>query len=706
MNAIKNLALFRVAFYILLLMEWKDHWPHTPLDSKLGKIRGNRMTSGMDRIFAYDQFEFLQNGILPTLNGDGFLEKSGILKYLNFEDGNPEDACAVIKKTGFAVGGIALLGGLGSTTIFFLSSGLFTALFTMELFSMTVYFTNHHYLFLLLLIILTLSGGGQLFPKKSSINPQEQDLLLARSEWAVIVMRAQYAVLYLFASLWKISHSDWLNGLIVKGIMLSFESAGVARGVPWKKIYEAWPYIFHIVALQGLVLDGGMFYVLTFHRPSKKWKGVFNAMSILFHFFVFFTMSQRIGYKFPAACLAGSFFIFAPMRDEIDDSSSPPADDALIKERKHEDASVLTWTWRLLTNSPSIAYIPRWRRIFALLWILWQILMPLRMPYLSGGYYPWTGQCYRYSWTMMLHGKDRFITHIAKRKAQDGSLVEVPVGLNLFDLIPSCDGKAIIRKDYYPNSEQKYEDPRTMPLNMMLGLRQQALINVFLRHTVRVAGGLGQIIKETGGCPSVPKIQGAIFGQLNGRGAYSRLFDPTVDLVQSDTARKRRRDNFFWNSLKEIMYDNVPKKHEYILTKGIGSSSKELWSTDFKSYVQDKYPGRKIHLIADRKGCLAAEPLRLWPQGVPMAVVATSRDSKATFSLEGRVYSDSNHNRETQWSSLSEPQTFPLSDRVDQSMVVNSLEIGIESPPSDSKPYTACAETEREDILIAIVFLA
>jgi len=280
------------------------------------------------------------------------------------------------------------------------------------------------------------------------------------------------------------------------------------------------------------------------------------------------------------------------------------------------------------------------------------------------------------------------------------------VGLNLFDLIPSCDGKAIIRKDYYPNSEQKYEDPRTMPLNMMLGLRQQALINVFLRHTVRVAGGLGQIIKETGGCPSVPKIQGAIFGQLNGRGAYSRLFDPTVDLVQSDTARKRRRDNFFWNSLKEIMYDNVPKKHEYILTKGIGSSSKELWSTDFKSYVQDKYPGRKIHLIADRKGCLAAEPLRLWPQGVPMAVVATSRDSKATFSLEGRVYSDSNHNRETQWSSLSEPQTFPLSDRVDQSMVVNSLEIGIESPPSDSKPYTACAETEREDILIAIVFLA
>ena len=51
-------------------------------------------------------------------------------------------------------------------------------------------------------------------------------------------MRAQLAVVYLFATLWKL-HPDWLTGHIARGIFVSFEDQGVARGVPTAACVDA-----------------------------------------------------------------------------------------------------------------------------------------------------------------------------------------------------------------------------------------------------------------------------------------------------------------------------------------------------------------------------------------------------------------------------------------------------------------------------------
>ncbi|KAH8047216.1 hypothetical protein JL722_13199 [Aureococcus anophagefferens] len=176
------------------------------------------------------------------------------------------------------------------------------------------------------------------------------------------------AVVYVFASLWK-THPDWVSGAVVRGIFLGFEEQGVHRGVPWAAMEATLgPRLFAAVALGGLLLDGSMAAALLCLRPSASF-AAFAALSCAFHGFTCFTMSQRIGYAFPGACVC-AVVLFAPV-------GGPGG-----------DAPLHAW----LAAAGFSAGEPRARRArparplrcLLLLYVLLQVLVPLRMPLLHG----------------------------------------------------------------------------------------------------------------------------------------------------------------------------------------------------------------------------------------------------------------------------------------------------------------------------------
>ena len=194
----------------------------------------------------------------------------------------------------------------------------FFALFARQALAQTTRFTNHDYLFSLLLLLTAVSGAGGAWSVDAACRraaPRAFPAATAspaRRRAAVVALRAQLAVVYVFASLWK-THPDWVSGAMVRGIFLGFEEQGVHRGVPWAKMEaKLGPRLFAAVAFGGLLLDGSMAAALLCLRPSRESFAAFAALSCAFHGFTCFTMSQRIGYAFPGACVC-AVVLFAPV---------------------------------------------------------------------------------------------------------------------------------------------------------------------------------------------------------------------------------------------------------------------------------------------------------------------------------------------------------------------------------------------------------
>eukprot|EP00978_Attheya_sp_CCMP212_P048681 scaffold560043_cov55-Attheya_sp.AAC.1 len=482
--------------------------------------------------------------------------------------------------------------------------------------------------------------------------------------------------------------------------MLSFEDHGVARGIPWSAVNEYIPEIFVVVAMGGLALDTGMGLALWLRPPSQESSVLFLAMAAAFHSFVAFTMSQRIGYSFPAICLAGSL-LFLP----------------LGQHKNNGDTSLVEWIKRYATGSPAIARAGPWQRKFTLVWIAIQLALPLRMPIISGGAFPFTSQGYRFSWTMMLHSKNDRITHIGSATTPDGNPTQRVFQLGLTYLLPTCpDSRTmanddyILRSQYMPGTEAPTEDSRTLPLNFMVNsVRHHALLGVYPRHLARVAGGVARIIDSfPQTCPHQPSISvyAVNFVQLNSRGAFCRLFDPTVDLAAADQARAHQN---VWQSWRSIALDRAPVGNEYLLLKGLGTSRSRVakWEDKLKS----KYPGKAIHFIADRAACLASRPLFLTPEGFPLIVVALESPNHRGFFLKSRTGEKQpasmmdNPSSQSPADGLSE-EHIPLALLSEQLVMAKSLDIGIDPPPMGTKPDIPCGETSTEDVLFALVLMA
>ena len=141
-----------------------------------------------------------------------------------------------------------------------------------------------------------------------------------------MLLRFQLAVVYLYASLWKM-HPDWFDGHMCRGIFLTLEEAemaplldkahpsasrkgtpliegslpslflqaGDARDVPWASIAERFPPIFQMLAVCGLLLDFLMLFSIALIKPGRSSFLISMAIHLSFHGFNLYALSPRIG---------------------------------------------------------------------------------------------------------------------------------------------------------------------------------------------------------------------------------------------------------------------------------------------------------------------------------------------------------------------------------------------------------------------------
>lgn len=286
-----------------------------------------------------------------------------------------------------------------------------------------------------------------------------------RSGWHH-ALRGQIVVVYAFASLWKFD-IDWIDGTIVKGIFLSFEEQGVNRGIPWNQLYDTYgPNLFVFLGCSGLLLDFILFLVLMFLKPGNK----LQSVAIIFHGFTGYTMSQRIGYSFPLAMIFASL-LFQPS-NIIDQDQIDIGGDTL---------SHAEWLLLQIVGSKSTTTLQkkrlRRRHILPLLWLLSQWLIPLRMPFISNFEYKHTFEGYRWSWTMMLHGKVNMHSP----------------GLSFMTLRPTCNGNP------YPNpqaTDNPFWDIHSFQYENHLhsSIRSQTVMQMFPRQMPKVFYQVNEII--------------------------------------------------------------------------------------------------------------------------------------------------------------------------------------------------------------------
>ena len=666
---------------------------------------------GKDRWFGYSQFDWLQD--------------------LHVHLGRIDSVAGGLHQLGYL---ICFLAAFGKelrlpTNLWRATTAVFTILYLIRFLVKGTNFTNHNYLFPLLMILTILSGGGHV--SSSERNQTSQDVRAC--EAATVALRAQFAILYGFASIWKL-HSDWLEGRIVRSIFLSFEERNQANSIPWMWIEkELFPDIFAFLSVSGLFLDASMFAALTFLGPKTTNTHVFLIFTVLFHVFTTITMGKVIGYSFPGTCMAG-LALFLPMVERRA-SLTKSYDQSLAQWIHFYFKGAIEWFYRttqkpksVKTNSgnqtrmegdrdhddhahrsasdgdsdkePTRHLPPRWLHLVVMGWIIWQVLFPLRMLYVSEGNFPFTRLGYRYSWTMMLHNSDFAIV----RKHLDASPPQTILLLSY--LVPTCfrhhassEPDVFMPRAVYmgASSDHPMQDPRSVPMHLILGTRESAMLGVFPVHFLsRIAYGLGRVIDYNVGSGACEQ-QGVVeqhrmgmhaveFARLNQHGPFSRFIDPTVDLVATAEAQARQRP---WTTAWNALWDRRPSGHEFVL-RGVGSLRREGLRRE--AQLRKQFPGATIALVADRAACLRRRPLWLRPMGYPYMIVPLELPVGVQLVARSALVEDS-----TSQINWKDQRLWPGQLEVVQTF---SLEIGL----SGQSETTRCGDTKQEDVLFALLY--
>lgn len=504
----------------------------------------------------------------------------------------------------------------------------------------------------------------------------------AACQVTIIALRVQFAIMYGYASLWKIVHEDWWAGRIVEGIFVSFDEQGKSRGIPWKRWSEDYPGVFVALAASGLLLDFSMFIVLAFTKPSPTTRNWFLAFTLAFHLFTTVAMANVIGYSFPMTCIAG-LFLFLP----IGQSEKGKADSF-----EHYDATLGQWLKRYgqqlisgTSRQPSRSLL-----IFFFLYSAWQVFMPLRMLVVSEGNYPYNRLGYRYSWTMMLHSLNYGI--IRKEQGQP------PTVLLLGYFVPTCfapDRSDIFmpRHLYFgPGSEHPMQDSRTVPMHQILNTRESATLDVFPSHLIAPVGaGVARVIDQTVGPNACAAklahynmsssqlrldMHATYFGRLNNNGPYSRLVDPTVDLVSvMEQQAQLSYAEVVWNAL----WDKRPL--EYML-RGIGSMKTRALNHQQK--LEEEGWGH-VQILADRVACLSSRPIWFRPMKREYNITALDLPENVVVTL---------HIEHSLRIILEPGYSYLIQD-------VMEFEL---SMSERKRQQQSCSETEVEDALIAVLW--
>lgn len=675
-TAIRNMGLWRMIFFCIMMYEWSHDQVLTPFGKLDLKIDLSNGAVGIDRWFAYNQFEWIQE--------------------LHLWLGQDSDRAFLLNNGGYLLCFMAAFGKEIRLPGWRWYTSLFTFIYLIRFLAKATNFTNHNYLFPLLMILTIFSGGGKIILPGTRVvdTPPEQKTCQS----AIVAMRAQLALMYLFAALWKL-HGDWLAGRIVRRIFLSFQQTNKARGIPWDAVEEVFPQIFVGLAIGGFFLDACMAAVLLFGKPTTSSTKIFLAFTLVFHLSTSLTMAQMIGYSFPGTCIA-ALTLFLPMTVQQSNGKVIPYDKSLV-----------SWLYRYALDlpflpdnesdppkgkQPALVTPLRWQKFFTLLWTLWQLYMPLRMLVLSKGSFPYNRIAYRYSWTMMLHDLEFGII----RKQENGP----DTVLLLAYFVPTCFLRG--QPDMYmprtlylgPQSEHPMQDTRTAPMHKILGNRQSKMLEVFPSHLIhRVGAGVASTIDAMVGeracaqinlpesvLPENPRMgmHAVYFGRLNGNGPYSRLIDPTVDLV---SVMEAQRSHSYAKTLSKAFLDDRPNGYEFVLGQGIGSfrQAAKKYATELKLH----FPDKTVQFISDRASCLHARPLWLSPMGNPYGFIPLRLPYGTSLYLKSN--GPTAETRELDLAKLAVVSS-------------TSLEMGIRR--LDTTKVLPCGQTLEEDVLIAVLY--
>jgi Vitamin K-dependent gamma-carboxylase len=679
----------------------------------------------VDPWFTYDQFEFFFQWAPKQGDPWGRFYSIGILT------------------TAVFFGMLAVMGGINGVNHSFPTCGtIFLICFAYRFFLFADNFHDGHYLLWLLGIITVVSGGGGFFliftETDSQMTLQQQQdqqhkrrVLIQSSEWGAITLRLQYAVVFLFSSIWKL-HTDYLQGHILRGHLLGFDSDTTQQvTLPpgssfWATIEDivGQNRLFQFLGLCGILIDFGLLGTMLLRRPANDNVRSYVIWTCIVHIMVASTMGHKLGYSFSLACLVG-VLIFHPIGggskpgSEINSAASKNSQSAIkkrIRSRQqyavHVEANLLQWIHRYATGSPQ-ARATRQQQLFTIAWLLVQIAIPLRMPFVSQGNYPFNAKGYRFSWTMMLHTRQSSVYHVGKYTASPRAGVQVVdrvIPLQLFYLLPECSGNTLQRRDYMPELAVAEEDPRTLPLLSILTGQQHAFITAHTRYITRVGGGMSMVLHRITPRPcnsTYVSVFGIHFAKLNGRGAFCRTLDPTINLPLGEILRYQRS---WLAALWSVMLDNAPLNYETML-QGIGTMNPKV--EYHRTSVEEKAKGaRRIEFIADRAACLSSRPLALWPNSYPLAVMPLEVPANAQLFITWREHREATTSNVTvtagnQWDILGDPKTAALKLNTPHPVAAVSVEIGIliNDTPIASR-VQRCGDTAEEDILFALIFMS
>ena len=375
-SSLFHIAIWRITFFLIMMHEWKN---------KGGVFTPYENPSEVYRYFwfAYNQMEWVLK-----------IHSSMMVQAENIPWINIGYTLLFFSAFGKEIG--------MSTALWRFQTSIFTIHYSIRFFSCASNFTNHNYLFVLLMILTIFSGGGYV---KNSHRSRHLLSEISACEATKVAMRCQFAVIYLYASLWKL-HEDWLSGSICRHIFLGLESNNLARGIPWALIEsDYFGNIFQIVAFGGLFLDFSMFLTLTFFKPKPSSTLLFSIYTLLFHVNTFIMMAKLIGKAFPATCIA-ALAVFLPMTRTflIGGTEGEPKE-----EHVDFDHSLLKWIrfyvcqlWKCNGSKigtekveKSIFFPTKYMQLFVLVWSAWQFVFPLRTLVLSNNF-PHTRLGYRF----------------------------------------------------------------------------------------------------------------------------------------------------------------------------------------------------------------------------------------------------------------------------------------------------------------------
>ena len=239
-------------------------------------------------------------------------------------------------------------------------------------------YNNHYYLLMLLCWIMVFMPANRRFSLDSKRKPEILSYAMPNGiRWFWI---AQITIVYTYAAIAKI-YPDWLAGKFVE---ISFHAK---KDWPIIGSFLTLPYMDLLVSYTAILFDG-LISPLLLWKKTRKWAFISSLIFHLFNSLVF-----HIGI-FPFMSISFALFFYPP-------ETIANYFQRIIKSKSSQPTN------KKATNS----YIPNWVFGIATVYLLIQLILPLRHWVIPGNVL-WNEAGHRCSWRMMLRsksGKTNFI---------------------------------------------------------------------------------------------------------------------------------------------------------------------------------------------------------------------------------------------------------------------------------------------------------